>query len=102
MHYCGIAVKGRKLYKRPIEIHQGVAKMSFSSTAAEVKAKVEGGMRSVQPLGGDGQHVEAANTPDTSAPLISTPNAGEPLLRNKFVNKPTTDVFTDIGESVLP
>ncbi len=89
--------------------------MSFSSTAAEVKVK--GGMRSVQPLGGDGQHVEAANTPDASVPLISTPrrgdistrsallpprNAGEPLLRNTFVNKPTTDVFTDIGESVLP
>ncbi len=92
--------------------------MSFSYIAAELKAKVEGGMRSVQPLGGDGQHVEAANTPDASAPLISTPkmrkdastrsallpprNDGEPLLRNKFVNKPTTDVFTDIGESVLP
>ncbi len=47
--------------------------MSFSSTAAEVKAKVEGGKRSVQPFGGDGPHVDAATTPDASAPLTSTP-----------------------------
>ncbi len=74
-------------------------------------------MRSVQPLGGDGQHVEAANTPDASAPLTSTPrrgdistrsallpprNAGEPLLRKTFANKPTIDAFTDIGKPVLP
>ncbi len=29
--------------------------------------------RSVQPLGGDGSHVEAANTREASAPLTSTP-----------------------------
>ncbi len=91
--------------------------MWFSSSAAEVKVKVEGGMRSVQPLGGDGQHVEAANTPDASAPLISTPkmrkdastrsallpprNAGDPILHNTFVNKPTIDAFTDIGKPVI-
>ncbi len=91
--------------------------MSFSSTSSEVKAKVELGMRSVQPFGGYGQHVEAANTPDASVPHTSTPkaeghistgsvllsprNAGTPILRKSFVNKPTIDVFTDIGESVL-
>ncbi len=35
---------------------------------ADVKEKAEGGQRSVQPLGGDGQHVEVANTPEASAP----------------------------------
>ncbi len=31
------------------------------------------GERSVQPFGGDGPHVDAATTPDASAPLTSTP-----------------------------
>ncbi len=92
--------------------------MSVSSSAAEVKAKVEGGMRSVQPLGEDGPHVVAANTPDASAPHTLTPkkeglistrsallpprNAGDPTLRKMFYTKSTIDVFTDIGESVVP
>ncbi len=56
--------------------------MSFSYIAAEVRttsepAVADRGMRSVQPLGGDGPHVEAANTRDASAPLTSTPKRRE-------------------------
>ncbi len=35
------------------------------------------GERSVQPLGGDGPHVVAANTREASAPLTSTPKRRE-------------------------
>ncbi len=40
-------------------------------------AVADQGERSVQPLGGDGPHVEAANTRDASAPLTSTPKKRE-------------------------
>ncbi len=56
--------------------------MSFSFIAAELMKKSEPtvadqGMRSVQPLGGDGPHVEAANTREATAPLTSTPKRRE-------------------------
>ncbi len=56
--------------------------MSYSYIAAELMKKPEPtvadrGKRSVQPLGGDGQQVEAANIPDASAPLTSTPKRTE-------------------------
>ncbi len=35
------------------------------------------GERSVQPFGGDGPHVEAANTREASTPLTSTPKRRE-------------------------
>ncbi len=49
-----------------------------SFNAAELVKKSEPtvadqGKRSMQPFGGDGPHVEAANTRDASAPLTSTP-----------------------------
>ncbi len=52
--------------------------LSFSYVAEEVREESEPtfagqGERSVHPLGGDGPHVEVANTPDASPPLISTP-----------------------------
>ncbi len=52
--------------------------MSFLYISAEVREKsgptfAGQGERSVPTLGGDGPHVEGANTPDASAPLISTP-----------------------------
>ncbi len=40
------------------------------------------GERSVQPLGGDGPHVEAANTREASAPLTSTPKKEVISTRN--------------------
>ncbi len=40
----------------------------------------QGGKLSVQPFGGDGPHVEGANTPDASAPLTSTPKRGDDRL----------------------
>ncbi len=40
------------------------------------------GKRSVQPFGGDGPHVEAARTPDASAPLTSTPKKEVISTRN--------------------
>ncbi len=48
-----------------------------SFNAAEVMKKsaqtvADQGERSVQPFGGDGPHVDAATTPDASAPLTST------------------------------
>ncbi len=83
-----------------------------------MKQKAEGGTRSVQLLGGDGLHVDAAKLPDASAPLTSTPtrgkdsstrsallpptNAGRQSIRDTFVNKPTVDAFADIGKPVLP
>ncbi len=36
-------------------------------------AVADQGERSVRPFGGDGPHVDAATTPDASAPLTSTP-----------------------------
>ncbi len=40
------------------------------------------GERSVQPLGGDGPHVEAANAREASAPLTSTPKEEHISTRN--------------------
>ncbi len=40
-------------------------------------AVADRGERSVQPFGGDGPHVEAANTREASAPLTSTPKRKE-------------------------
>ncbi len=62
-------------------------RLSFSYVAEEVREKLgptiaDQGERSVQPLGGDGPHVEVANTPDASAPLISTPKRENFSIKN--------------------
>ncbi len=40
------------------------------------------GELSVHPLGGDGLHVEGANTPDSSAPFISAPKRENVSIKN--------------------
>ncbi len=59
----------------------------FSFAAAEVRkdseqAVADQGERSVQPLGGDGLHFDAAKTPDAPGPLTWTQNKEDTSTRN--------------------